>query len=247
MPMNVEQLLAGLDRRVDVPKEVSRRLARACGYPRRRETENMQANGGERHAFEVVFVSGNRFRSPLAEASLRKLTEGLPVHVSSVGTLDLGPQPVLPEALTLAGSLGLDLSGHRARPLARQSLARADLVIGFERPHVSIAVVEAGAPPARTFTMLELVDLLEWIDPPTARDPVARAHEAVARLDEARSVHLPGAAPELADPLGSSARVHRHAAGRVWESTHALARVLFGVQTGAAAPAPLAGGLRRRR
>ena len=122
----------------------------------------MKQNGNDRRAFEVVFVcSGNRFRSPLAEASLSQLTRGIPVRVTSVGTLDLGPKPVLSEALTLGRSLGLDLSEHRARALSGGSLEEADLVIGFERAHVSMAVVEAGARPERTFTMPELVELRE--------------------------------------------------------------------------------------
>jgi hypothetical protein len=40
-------------------------------------------------SFEVVFVcTGNRFRSPLAAALFGRATAGLPVSVSSRGTLD---------------------------------------------------------------------------------------------------------------------------------------------------------------
>jgi protein-tyrosine-phosphatase len=236
MPMSVEQLLVELDRRVQELEQLGRRLARAYGPGQRRESDRMRTNGTERNTLDVVFVcSGNRFRSPLAEATFRQLTEGLPVRVSSLGTLDLGPKPVLPEALDLAGGFGLDLSQHRARPLVNASLEHADLVVGFEQAHVSMAVVEASAPRERTFTMFELVDLLEWIDSPTARDPVARAREAVVQLDEARSLKLPGRAPELADPLGATARVHRDTARRVRDSTQALARALFGIESRPAA------------
>ena len=94
--------------------------------------------------------------------------------------------------------------------------------------------------------MPELVELLEWIDPPTTRDPLARAREAVARLHEARLLRLPGTAAELADPLGSSARVHRDTANRVCHSTHVLAQELFGIESDAAPRIPAARALLRR-
>src|SRR5581483_5665812 len=47
----------------------------------------------------VSFVcTGNRARSPLAEALLRRQTEGLPVEVGSFGVLDAEGWPPLPEA-----------------------------------------------------------------------------------------------------------------------------------------------------
>ena len=66
----------------------------------------------------VAFVcTGNRFRSPIAEALFVRDTEGLPVRTESLGTLDLGPRPAVPEAVALAETMGLDLSGHLARSL----------------------------------------------------------------------------------------------------------------------------------
>lgn len=230
MSMTVEQQLAELNRRISELEGLSRELVLAY-EPMRSHDDEKPINGHLREAFDVVFVcSGNRFRSPIAEATLRQATDGLPVEVSSAGTLDLGPVPALPEAQKLADRFGLDLSTHRARSLVDVDLAGSDLVIGFEQAHVSMAVVEANAPRERTFTMFELVDLLEWIDTPEARDPVTRARETVARLDEARSLKLPGRAPELADPLGAAARVHRETAGRVRECAHTLAQALFGVR-----------------
>jgi protein-tyrosine-phosphatase len=53
------------------------------------------------------------------------------VAVVSVGTLELGPVPALPEAVEMAESYGLNLSGHRAQSIASVDLESCDLVLGF--------------------------------------------------------------------------------------------------------------------
>jgi protein-tyrosine-phosphatase len=145
-------------------------------------------------------------------------TEGLPVEVSSLGTLDLGPVPALPEAVTLAEELGLDLTGHRARQLA--DLRDRDLVVGFERKHVMAAVVDAGAAVEQTFTLPELVDLLhDRTGLPQER--IAAAH--ASRPEDFRNRPL----PEVPDPLGLSAPEQRAVARTVEEQVSKLAAALF--------------------
>jgi protein-tyrosine phosphatase len=176
----------------------------------------------------VVICSGNRFRSPIAASILRGATDGLPVRVRSFGTLDLAPSQVLPEALELAPSLGLDLTSHRSCPLAGEDLSSADLVIGFERMHVSLVVVAAGAPPERTFLLTELVDGLEGVTLAEGIGPVERARAAVREADEARTTARRPIPEEIADPIGGRPAVFRETAYRVSSLTHRLARLLFG-------------------
>jgi protein-tyrosine phosphatase len=178
---------------------------------------------------KVVFVcSGNRFRSPIAEALFRGLAPDLPLDVSSRGTLDLGSVPVLPEALAEGGRLGLDLSAHRARTIAAGELADAELVIGFERRHVATAVVDGEAPRERTFTLPELVALLEQIERPLSSEPLEHAREALALVARERPDGSPVGVAELADPIGRGAAFSRETADRVQALTEALARSLFG-------------------
>jgi protein-tyrosine-phosphatase len=148
-------------------------------------------------------------------------TEGLPVEVSSLGTLDLGPVPALPEAVTLAEELGLDLSSHSARQLG--DLREHDLVVGFERKHVIAAVVDAGAAVERTFTLPELVELLHRLSAPPAdaRGRIAGAH--AARPPNFRK----GPLPEIRDPLGLSAPEQRAVARAVEGHVSELAAALF--------------------
>ena len=150
-------------------------------------------------------------------------TDGLPVEVSSLGTLDLGPVPALPEAVTLAEELGLglDLTSHRARQLG--DLRDRDLVVGFERKHVMAAVVDAGAAVERTFTLPELVELLRGLSAPPAdaRERIAAAH--AARPPDFRNRPL----AEIRDPLGLSAPEQRAVARTVEVQVSELATALF--------------------
>lgn len=182
-----------------------------------------------RDRFKIVVVcTGNRFRSPLAEHVLRRAADGLPVDVRSVGVLDLGAVGALPEALEAARELGLDLSDHRTCVLTPEPLDGADLVLGFERAHIARAVVNGGAPLDRTFTLPELVELLESLPPVRADDPVTRARTVVAAVASSRPDPRRGPVPELVDPLGKSATFFRRTAEQVNELSERLIERLFG-------------------
>ena len=187
--------------------------------------------------FQIVIVcTGNRFRSPLAAAVLERLVADLPVHVSSLGTLDLHGSPPLRAAVKQAERLGLDLSEHRARTLVGADLRRADLVLGFERAHVGAAVLEANAPRERAFLLTEIVDLLDPYPAPDDGDPLQRARAAVAEAEAARRESPGDWHEEIPDPLGGSSRVARQVADDVARLTGALGRSVFGIETEPAAP-----------
>lgn len=179
---------------------------------------------------QVAFVcTGNRFRSPLAAALLAREAAGLPVRIVSLGTLDLGSQPALPEAVALARELGLDLSAHASRNLAAVELEPFDLVLGFERMHVMASVVEAKARLEHTFTLPELVGLLRRLPgPPLPTDPVERA---LVRIRQAHAIRPPGfrngPMPELGDPLGKTRQAQRQTAMELSDLVAELAVSLF--------------------
>ncbi len=180
---------------------------------------------------KIAFVcTGNRFRSPLAAALLEANTRGLPVEIASLGTLDLGREPALPEAVDIARGLGLDLSGHRARSIRGVDLGAYDLVLGFERKHLMASVVDASSAIERTFTLRELVELLERIPgPPLPSDPVERAR---VRLRQAHLARPPGfrtaPMPELTDPLGKTIPAQQEIAREIALMVSQLSQRLFG-------------------
>ncbi len=181
--------------------------------------------------FRVAFVcTGNRFRSPIAAALLERETAGLPLRIASIGTLELGGKPALPEAIAIAEELGLDLSGHRARSLAAIDLKEFQLVLGFERKHVMASVVEAGAPIEQTFTLPEFVGLMRRLPgPPLPTDPIERA---LVRIRQAQASRPPGfrngPLPELGDPLGLTLQAQRQTAAELTTLVTTLAGGLFG-------------------
>jgi low molecular weight protein-tyrosine phosphatase len=181
-----------------------------------------------RDEFELVLLcTGNRARSPVAEGFLRDLLADLPVRVRSLGTLELGAAPALPEAIEAAAGLGLDISNHRARALAGEDLSGADLVIGFEQRHVAAAVVDGAARRDRVFSLPELVELLEESAPHGFGEPVERARQAIADAHARRGNSL-SARAELADPLGHDRTFYRDTVERVRELSERLAVGLFG-------------------
>jgi protein-tyrosine-phosphatase len=140
--------------------------------------------------------------------------------------------PALPEAVELASAIGLDLASHRARHLADVDLSNSDLVLGFEQMHVSAAVVDGQAALGRTFTLPELVDLLQKLpDASTSRrpDPVETARE---RVEQAQALRAKSAqkrsAPEIEDPLGRPPSVQRRTAEEIRFLVAELAVRLFG-------------------
>ena len=195
--------------------------------------------------FHVVFIcTGNRFRSVLAEHQLRQATSGLPVSVTSFGTLDAPGVAPLADAVELGAAAGLDLGAHRSRPLHGQDLRAADLVVGFERNHVASAVVEAGAPREKTFGAHELAELLARIELPGDLSVQERARNAVARADAGR-VDVRRPFRELADPVGRGSSFAAETAAQVRDQVARIAFGLFGAGPAAetaAPPAPPAAG-----
>jgi protein-tyrosine phosphatase len=197
----------------------------------RRPSLSLASEGVMGEIFDVIIVcTGNQFRSPIVEGLMRASTTQLPLRVTSVGTKKLGAAPALPEAVRLASEFGVDLTAHRARSLSGFDLSEADLVIGFELEHVAAAVVEAGARYERTFTILELLTLLDDVPQVEEDEPVRRAR---AVIEAAHKRRRPASAPlppdaQIRDPIGGRASVYRETADHLRLATRQLIDRLFG-------------------
>jgi protein-tyrosine phosphatase len=181
----------------------------------------------------VVFLcTGNRARSPLALELFRRHTLRSGIRLSSFGTDDLGPVPALPEAVAAGDLLGVDLTTHRARAIVTPCLGTADLVVGFEPFHVAFAIVEGGAAAERTFTLPELVGLLEGGSLPVELSGLDRARSCVAEAALRRAAAGRRPPPSLADPLGQPQRAFVRLAREIDVLTARLAEALLhaGVQ-----------------
>lgn len=133
---------------------------------------------------KVLFVcSGNICRSPMAAAYLRH--QGVPgglarLVVESAGTLGIEGAPASAEAIAVAASYGVDLTGHRSRGLTHAALRSADLVVAAALEH------------------LELID---------RRFPGEAVRQVLIRAFE-RNATPASRAPDLDDPIGQDRKTY---------------------------------------
>jgi protein-tyrosine-phosphatase len=86
----------------------------------------------------LVVCTGNVFRSPLAEAYLKKLLkeEGLSkVEVKSAGLYAQNGLKAVNEAIELAKEEGLDISSHLSQPLTPELLEKSKIILVMEKFH----------------------------------------------------------------------------------------------------------------
>ena len=83
-------------------------------------------------ARSVLFVCfGNIMRSPMCEALMNQALAAIPhatVQVASAGVNAVAGRPAHPWAIAAACEFGVSLADHRARPLTREMLERADVI-----------------------------------------------------------------------------------------------------------------------
>ena len=176
---------------------------------------------------QVVFVcTGNQLRSPVAAAEFRAAAGGAAVDVYSYGTQAADATRVASWAHDAAAAAGVDLSGHRQMPIGGQDLGDADLVVGFERKHISRAVLDAGAIRARAFTLGELVGRLEQARRLPLWTPDLRAPERIALAHSLR-LRQPELPSEILDPAALSRRKAARLAREVSRLSRSLAVLLF--------------------
>jgi protein-tyrosine phosphatase len=99
--------------------------------------------------YNLLFVcSGNTCRSPLARVIAEAMVRDRGwrhVRIESAGTSAVPGAPASAQAVAVALEHGEDLSGHRSRPLTRELVEWADLVLAMSPAHVAHAAgLDAG-------------------------------------------------------------------------------------------------------
>ena len=90
--------------------------------------------------FKILFVcTGNTCRSPMAEGGLRVLLEGRDINdieVISAGTSATPGTPATFYAQEAVKTWNADISSHHARPISREMLEEADLILAMTPTHI---------------------------------------------------------------------------------------------------------------
>ena len=84
----------------------------------------------------LMVCTGNTCRSPMAAALLRRQWQrrGIVGEVESAG-LAAGGEPASSGSVAALAEWDIDLSAHRSRPVTREMLDRADLVVTMSHRH----------------------------------------------------------------------------------------------------------------
>jgi protein-tyrosine phosphatase len=179
----------------------------------------------------LLVCTGNICRSPMAEGFIRRQlaergVEG--VEVESAGVSGWEGSAATEEAVQALVELHIDISDHQARRLTRRLVDAADLVVAMAGEHRDAVtrVVPRAVP--RTFTLKELVRLLEADGVSGGSAPPAeRIRARVERADARRTAApKPGGDEDVADPLGLGLEAYRATA---WELEELSARVVAGL------------------
>jgi protein-tyrosine phosphatase len=175
----------------------------------------------------------------MAEGFLRsgleaRLAERAP-RVASAGTQGWEGSPAQPFSVQAAAEREVDIADHVARRMTAGQLRSADLILTMAGEHRDDAVAVVPEVRARTFTLKELVRLLDALPAPTG--------DLAARVREAADLRAAGFAgnprdEDIADPLGQSIDTYRAIA---WELDDWIRRLVDGLVGRAAAPATIFG------
>ena len=185
----------------------------------------------------LVVCTGNICRSPMAKGFLQHMAgerDADGVVVDSAGVAAWDDSPPTAETVMAMEERGIDLSTHLAQRLDRRAIERADLIVGMTAEHrdsVNRAVPEAEH---RSFTLKELVQLLERaaqagnaVSGGTADERIGQSVEVADRLRS--SPERPDVLDEdVADPLGLGIEAYRAAAWEIGEFSVRLADAIFG-------------------
>lgn len=171
----------------------------------------------------LVVCTGNVCRSPMAEGFLRaalveRLGEAAPV-VSSAGTAGWDGAGAMEESIRSAKEHGVDIGGHLARTLRGAMLEDADLIVCMAAEHRKTIVAAMPDLASKTFTIKELVRLLES----TRAGGSLRARIAAAAA--ARNGSSPRS-EDVRDPLGDEIEGYREVADELYELSGRLATAL---------------------
>lgn len=153
------------------------------------------------------------------------------IRVESAGVAGLEGSPAAPESVEALAENDIDISEHLARRMTFRQIGSADLVLAMSSEHRAAVPRISPSAAARTFTLKELVNLLDQQRlPAPGGDPDERLRTVVelagALRDAGRGEDLLD--EDIADPLGLSLHAFRAAAWEIGELTTRLVDKLYG-------------------
>ena len=154
----------------------------------------------------LVLCTGNVCRSPYIEMRLRHDLAGTGIDVTSAGTHALVGRPMDAGSTRLLEVGGVSVQDFRARQLARELVAEADLVLATAREHRSAAARLYPSAMRTALTLRDLADLLAGVTPADvrSRDLPGSWVAQVVSTARARRALVPARQDgvDVSDPIG---------------------------------------------
>jgi protein-tyrosine phosphatase len=172
----------------------------------------------------LVVCTGNVCRSPMAEGFLRtaladRLGDEAPV-VTSAGTAGWEGSAATEESVQSAREWGTDIRAHVARRIQTRMIEEADLILCMAADHRASILRVRPDVRDKTFTLKELVRLLEAA--PTGGPIEDRIAVAAAARNGSR-----GHGEDVRDPLGDPIDGYRQVADELHDLSGRLAAALI--------------------
>lgn len=180
----------------------------------------------------LVVCTANICRSPMAAALLRSWIDHHAPHVAddlritSAGVHARDGHPATAHMVAIADRWDLDLDAHRSRRLDADRASRAGLVITMEAAHRDAVARLTPGLAGRTFTLRELAELTDHVDP----DEHASLDDWVRGLHAARP-RVWVEVTDVEDPYGGPAAGYEPTAAELTELVERVAPALTTVVT----------------
>ncbi|HYF11848.1 MAG TPA: low molecular weight phosphatase family protein [Actinomycetota bacterium] len=183
----------------------------------------------------LVVCTGNVCRSPVAEGLVRAAMQARfgasAPTVASAGVAGWQGSGADAHSVTALAERGIDISRHRGRRVAARDVADATLILAMAYEHREALARIVPEAADRTFTLKELVRLLEALpSAPVDGDPGAMLGRRVADAAALRRSGFEGNPhdDDVADPLGLPIDAFRAMTWEIGEWVDRLDAALFG-------------------
>jgi protein-tyrosine phosphatase len=147
--------------------------------------------------YNVLFIcTGNQYRSPIAAEAFREQLrrDGRAPQwvVNSAGTWTASGRSAPRDAVELAQSYGVNITGHVTRMLDAKMLEEADLILVMEQGHKESILVEFPFSRSKTFLLAKVLDGLEYDipDPASSRAESRQIIHDLVMMIRARSANI---------------------------------------------------------